>query len=60
MGLIKKTYLEQSRKPAFEWVGMAGLDGFLERLDKYDDESQIFEETPHISKFNIPEARSIG
>jgi len=22
LGLIKKTYLEQSRKPAFEWVGL--------------------------------------
>ena len=32
MGLIKKTYLPGSRKPAFEWFGLNGLDNFINNL----------------------------
>jgi hypothetical protein len=44
LGLIKKTCLEDSRKPAFQWVGLAGLDRFIKRLHASQDEREIFEE----------------
>jgi len=43
LGLIKKTCLE-SKKPAYEWVGLQGLDAFIERLNTSSDEKEIFQE----------------
>jgi transcription factor E2F7/8 len=44
LGLIKKTCLEDSRKPAFQWIGLAGLERFIKRLHASQDEREIFEE----------------
>jgi transcription factor E2F7/8 len=43
LGLIKKTSLE-SKKPAFQWIGLSGLDKFIERLHASHDEREIFQE----------------
>jgi hypothetical protein len=41
LGLIKKTCLE-SKKPAFMWIGLEGLDNFISRLKGSIDEKEIF------------------
>jgi len=41
LGLIKKTCLE-SKKPAYTWIGLSGLDLFIERLNSCTDEKEIF------------------
>jgi len=43
LGLIKKTCLE-SKKPAYTWIGLSGLDSFIERLNSCTDEKDIFVE----------------
>ena len=30
--LIKKTHLEDTKKPAFEWVGISGFDQFISEM----------------------------
>lgn len=32
LGLIKKTSLAETKKPAFSWIGTVGLDNFREKL----------------------------
>jgi transcription factor E2F7/8 len=34
LGLIKKTTLSDTKKPAFEWVGESGLMNFTEKIEK--------------------------
>jgi len=41
LGLIKKTCLE-SKKPAYEYIGLPGLDAFIKRLNNSSDEKEIF------------------
>jgi len=41
LGLIKKTCLE-SKKPAYEYIGLPGLDAFIKRLNNCSDEKEIF------------------
>jgi len=50
LGLIKKTCLEESRKPAFQWIGLHGLDRFIKRLHASQDEKEIFEEKVLLSR----------
>ncbi|EAR84230.2 transcription factor e2f/dimerization partner (macronuclear) [Tetrahymena thermophila SB210] len=47
LGLIKKTSLIETKKPAFEWIGIVGLDSFaykIMREKKSGDEEQNCEE----------------
>lgn len=32
LGLIQKTSISETKKPAFKWVGTSGLDRFKERI----------------------------
>lgn len=41
LGLIQKTCLD-TKKPAYEWIGVAGLDAFMKRLTNFSDEKKIF------------------
>lgn len=52
LGLIKKTCLE-SKKPAYEWVGLQGLNAFINRLNSCSDEREIFLESSSKHKEKI-------
>lgn len=52
LGLIKKTCLE-SKKPAYQWIGLPGLDAFIKRLNSCSDEKEIFLEASHKNKDKI-------
>lgn len=47
LGLIKKTTLSDTKKPAFEWVGEEGLTNFTDKF-KYENKNEIIikQETP--------------
>ncbi|KAL4480520.1 hypothetical protein ABPG72_022275 [Tetrahymena utriculariae] len=47
LGLIKKTSLIETKKPAFEWIGIVGLDSFaykIMREKKNGEEEQNYDE----------------
>jgi transcription factor E2F7/8 len=39
LGLIKKTSINETKKPAFSWIGIIGLDSFAAKI-KLEKESQ--------------------
>ena len=43
MGLIKKTSLE-SKKPAYQWIGLQGLDVFIAQLHSSQNDSELAQE----------------
>ncbi|CAD8138963.1 unnamed protein product [Paramecium octaurelia] len=64
IGLIKKTHLTSSKKPAFQWVGKEGLKLFYQNLKQHEMKNstqQIKEDvaiipTPQVQNVNKPDS----
>lgn len=55
LGLIQKTCLD-TKKPAYEWIGVAGLEAFMKRLTNFSDEKKIFLEATSKKKERLSSA----
>ncbi|CAD8140000.1 unnamed protein product [Paramecium pentaurelia] len=58
IGLIKKTHLVSSKKPAFQWVGKEGLKVFQYNLKQHESKNQIQENKENIVNIPTPQVQN--